>query len=168
MHLCITKLPINYLRIKMNFAGVIALTACALFSCAVAARTCEQQKAQCAELRRGEDGFHERMLPPKNSPLWPASAADLQKYKTFADQYCRWSTDLGNCRKSLYTSCPAVYKDDVPSSGGWYGADYSLAFGGLCNTTKPLPITDRTKMRRLAIKIFATNYKRSCAFSMAT
>ncbi|XP_055343162.1 uncharacterized protein LOC129591517 [Paramacrobiotus metropolitanus] len=114
---------------------VLALTAWA-FAIGLAAKTCEEQKTQCDNLGKDEDAYHQHLLPQKMSiPLWPVSEADVQQYRSAADLYCRWSTDLGNCRKSLYKSCPALHKNDKPSTGGWYSAGYAVAMGGLCNTT---------------------------------
>ncbi|XP_055343110.1 uncharacterized protein LOC129591470 [Paramacrobiotus metropolitanus] len=115
---------------------IVALTLCAFLGPPVVADTCEELKAQCAELRRDDDGFIGRMLPPTANPtLWPVTEADLQQYRPFGDAYCRRGVNLGNCIKKLYSHCPEVYNSEKSDYGGWYRPEFQIVTGLLCNTT---------------------------------
>ncbi|XP_055349294.1 uncharacterized protein LOC129596129 [Paramacrobiotus metropolitanus] len=120
----------------MGWLIVAAATLSAFLGTLVTAETCEELRAQCDELRRDDDGYHSRMLPPTaNHSLWPVTAADLEQYRPFGDAYCRRGVDLGNCMKKLYSHCPEVYNDDKTIYDGWYTPEWHIAMGLLCNTT---------------------------------
>ncbi|XP_055343133.1 uncharacterized protein LOC129591489 [Paramacrobiotus metropolitanus] len=115
---------------------VAALALCAFLAAPVVGETCEELKAQCDELHRGDDGYTNRLLPSTaDSSMWPVSAADLQKYRPFGDAYCRRGVDLGNCMKKLYSRCLEEYDREKSVYNGWYGPEWQIITGGLCNTT---------------------------------